>query len=83
MDGIRMRLLLGADREVERLEREGGTAVELAQKVNDRLVGGDGAHILVKAPSVLDAPLRAGLVAAGRIEINAIAGAASGKSKTE
>ena len=53
MDRVRMHTLLRADGEVERLEREGRAAIQLAEKVQKLSIGRDGANIVIKLPGVL------------------------------
>ena len=73
MDGIRVGFLLRADRKVQGLERESLAAIKRAEQVQHRLVGGDGADILVELPGVLDAPFPNRLVAVRIGEIDAVA----------
>lgn len=63
MDRVRVEVLLGADREIQRLEGPGLAAVELRQQGEDFLVAGDAFYVLVKGPGILDAQADAGLVA--------------------
>ena len=70
MHRIGMRMLLGPDGEIERLERECAPSVKARQKIDHLRVRGDFPHILVAFPGILNAPLAAHLDAVRRSVID-------------
>src|SRR6185437_3089332 len=54
VNGIRVKMLLGADREIERLERSRGPAIEDAQESTNCLVHGNSLAVGVELPRILN-----------------------------
>jgi hypothetical protein len=73
-----MGVLLRTDRKIQRLERKGTAPVQLTEQIDDLLVGGDGANILILFPRILDTPFADRLVAVRAVEIDAITRAKTG-----
>jgi len=60
---VGVKVLLGTDREIQRLERPGLAAVELRQQGQHLVVAGDALDVVVELPGVLHAQADASLVA--------------------
>ncbi len=68
-----MRILLRTNWKIKSLEGKSFAAIKFAEEIDDSLVGGNGAHILIELPGVLHAPFPASFVALRIGEINAVA----------